>query len=53
MDTPTYEPPAKPDYTPRTNPIVDAPATHAACAEDYANAAPVRDTLDKQQGRAR
>lgn len=53
MDTPTYEPPAEPDYTPRTNPIVDAPATHAACAQDYAEGGHVRATLDKQQGNAR
>ncbi|WP_150236135.1 hypothetical protein [Streptomyces filamentosus] len=39
MDTPTYDAPPEPDYTPRANPIIDAPATHAACARDYENAA--------------
>ncbi|MEU7074712.1 hypothetical protein AB0B30_32605 [Streptomyces narbonensis] len=48
MDTPTYEQPAKPDYTPRPNPIVDTPATAALCARDYADAAPIRATIDKQ-----
>ncbi len=52
MDTPVYEPPAEPDRTPRTNTIVDAPATHDACAQDYAAAGAVRATLDKQQRRA-
>ncbi|AAR29713.1 hypothetical protein VWBp23 [Streptomyces phage VWB] len=48
MDTPTYEPNVEPDRTPRPSPIVDAPATPAACAEDYADAAGVRLALDKQ-----
>ncbi|MFB7354836.1 hypothetical protein [Streptomyces gardneri] len=52
MDTPTYEPPAEPDRTPRPNAIIDAPATPAACAADYVAGAPVRATLDKQQWRA-
>ncbi|MCD2461955.1 hypothetical protein MBT42_18425 [Streptomyces sp. MBT42] len=52
MDTPTYEPPAEPDRTPRPNAIIDAPTTLADCADDYAAAAPVRATLDKQQRRA-
>lgn len=49
MDTPTYEAPSEPDYTPRPNPIADTPATHADCARDYEAAAPVRAQLDKQQ----
>ncbi|MBP2583011.1 hypothetical protein J3A78_003489 [Streptomyces sp. PvR006] len=52
MDTPTYDPPAEPDRTPRPSTIIDAPATLADCAQDYADAAPVRATLDKQQRRA-
>ncbi|KAA6220022.1 hypothetical protein CP979_26350 [Streptomyces filamentosus] len=48
MDTPTYDAPPEPDYTPRANPIIDAPATHAACARDYENAAGIRATIDKQ-----
>ncbi|MER6515120.1 hypothetical protein [Nonomuraea sp. NPDC001636] len=52
MGTPTYEPAPEPDYTPRANPIVDAPATPAACAQDYEAAASVRATLDRQQRRA-
>ncbi|HEX6518315.1 MAG TPA: hypothetical protein VF049_22330 [Nocardioidaceae bacterium] len=48
MDTPAYEPPAEPDRTPRPNPIVDAPATPAACARDYEAAANIRATIDKQ-----
>ena len=51
MDTPTYEPEPTPDRTPRPNPIVDAPATPAACAEDYAAAARVRAEMDKQRPR--
>lgn len=51
MDTPTYEPAPEPDLTPRPNPIVDAPATAAACAEDYAAGARVRAEMDKQQRR--
>ncbi|MFF2773369.1 hypothetical protein ACFVU3_00530 [Streptomyces sp. NPDC058052] len=49
MDTPRYEPAPEPDRTPRPNPIVDAPATHAACARDYDQAAAVRDTMSKQE----
>ncbi|MFE0699138.1 hypothetical protein [Streptomyces sp. NPDC058872] len=49
MDTPTYEPAPEPDRAPRSNRIVDAPATPAACAEDYAAAPDVRATLDKQR----
>ncbi|MEU0317225.1 hypothetical protein [Nocardioides sp. NPDC006273] len=49
MDTPTYDPPAEPDRTPRANTIVDAPATHAACAREYAEAAAVRATISKQE----
>ncbi|MFF5285211.1 hypothetical protein [Streptomyces sp. NPDC013171] len=48
METPTYEPAPEPDRAPRSNPIVDAPATLDACAEDYASASGVRATLDKQ-----
>ena len=51
MDTPTYEPPAEPDRTPRPNAIVDAPATPAACAADYATAGRVRAEMDKQDAR--
>ncbi|XUM01247.1 hypothetical protein ACQ86F_31705 [Streptomyces venezuelae ATCC 10712] len=49
MDTPTYEPAPEPDRTPRPNPIIDAPATAASCAEDYAAAPDVRATFDKQR----
>lgn len=49
MDTPTYEPPAEPDYTPRANTVIDTPATPAACAQDYAAASAIRATIDKQQ----
>ncbi|WP_426404235.1 hypothetical protein ACN9M0_24860 [Streptomyces sp. R-07] len=49
MDTPTYETAPEPDYTPRPSPIVDTPATPAACAEDYAAAAHIRAELDKQR----
>ncbi|MFE5591465.1 hypothetical protein [Streptomyces sp. NPDC056549] len=49
MDTPTYEPAPEPDRTPRPSPIVDTPATPAACAEDYAAASDVRAALDKQR----
>ncbi|MFE6225462.1 hypothetical protein [Streptomyces sp. NPDC057854] len=49
MDTPTYEPPAEPDRTPRPNPILAEPATPAACARDYEAAAAIRATIDKQQ----
>jgi hypothetical protein len=49
MDTPTYEPAPEPDYTPRDNPIFTTPTTHADCARDYTNAAPIRAELDKQQ----
>lgn len=48
MDTPTYEPAPEPDRTPRPSTILAEPATHAACARDYENAAPIRATLDKQ-----
>lgn len=51
MDTPTYEAPPAPDYTPRPNPIVDTPATAADCARDYEAAAGVRARLDKQRTR--
>lgn len=51
MDTPTYTPAPGPDRTPRANPIVDAPATPAACAQDYATAGPVRAEMDKQATR--
>ncbi|WP_432114039.1 hypothetical protein [Streptomyces sp. S1] len=47
------EPTPEPDRTPRDNRIVNAPATPAACAADYAGAARVRAELDKQQRRAR
>lgn len=52
MDTPTYEPEPEPDRTPRYRPAVEPPTTVADCAKDYAAAAPVRATLDKQQRRA-
>ena len=52
MDTPTYEPAPEPDRTPRPSTIIDAPATPAACAQDYEAAASVRATIDKQQRRA-
>ncbi|MFD0078207.1 hypothetical protein ACFVIY_37900 [Streptomyces sp. NPDC127166] len=48
MELPTYEPEPEPDRAPRSNPIFDAPATAANCAEDYAAAGDVRATLDKQ-----
>jgi hypothetical protein len=51
MDTPTYEPAPEPDRTPRPNAIVDAPATPALCAQDYADAARIRAELDKQAAR--
>lgn len=51
MDTPTYDPPAEPDRTPRPNPIIDTPATQAACAADYATAGRVRAEMDKQDAR--
>lgn len=49
MDTPTYAPEPERDYTPRPNPITDAPATPAACAADYAAAGDVRAQLDKER----
>lgn len=48
MDTPTYEQAPEPDYTPRTKPMTGTPTTHADCARDYANAAPIRAQMDKQ-----
>ncbi|MGW1121086.1 hypothetical protein ACWD5B_28915 [Streptomyces tanashiensis] len=51
MDTPTYEPAAEPDYTPRANTILSAPATPADCARDYAAAGPIRTQMDKQDAR--
>jgi hypothetical protein len=48
METPTYEPPAEPDRTPRPSTILAEPATHAACARDYEAASAVRATIDKQ-----
>jgi len=51
MDTPTYEQAPEPDYTPRPNPILSAPATPDACARDYANASDIRAELDKQRTR--
>ncbi|MFF8839593.1 hypothetical protein [Streptomyces sp. NPDC015130] len=51
MNTPTYEPPAEPDRTPQPNAILAEPATPAACARDYADAAPIRATIDKQATR--
>jgi len=53
MDTPTYEPAPTPDRTPRPNPIVDAPATVAACARDHEAATDVRAQLAKQEARKR
>lgn len=49
MDAPRYEPAPDPDRTPRPSTILAEPATHAACARDYENAAPIRATIDKQQ----
>jgi len=49
MDIPTYEQAPEPDYTPRANPIVDAPATPDACARDYAAASAIRAQFDKQR----
>lgn len=49
MDTPTYEPAPEPDRTPRPSPIMDAPATPAACAADYEAGAAVRAEMDKQR----
>lgn len=49
MDTPTYEPPAEPDRTPRPSQLFAEPATPAACTRDYENAAAVRATIDKQR----
>ena len=49
MDTPTYEPPAEPDRTPRANTILAEPATPAACTRDYESAAAVRATISKQE----
>ncbi|MFE5771426.1 hypothetical protein ACFQ7O_24035 [Streptomyces sp. NPDC056485] len=40
---------AEPDYTPRPNSVIDAPATVAACRLDYADAADIRAVLAKQQ----
>lgn len=51
MDTPTYEPAPEPNYTPRASTILTTPATPADCARDYANAAAVRATMDKQDAR--
>ena len=49
MDTPTYEPAPEPDYTPRYRPATEPPTTVADCAQDYAAAARIRATIDKQQ----
>ncbi|MFD9047658.1 hypothetical protein [Streptomyces zaomyceticus] len=49
MDTPVYEPAPEPDRTPRYRPADEPPVTAADCAEDYANAAAIRATTDKQQ----
>jgi hypothetical protein len=53
MDTPTYEPPPEPDYTPRYRPAAEAPTTAADCLADYATpkADRIRKTLDKQAAR--
>ena len=48
-----HAPAPAPDRTPRPNPIADAPATTAACARDYGNAADVRATAAKQEARKR
>ncbi|MFE5514477.1 hypothetical protein ACFQ9J_28480 [Streptomyces sp. NPDC056529] len=53
MDLPTYEPAPEPDRTPRDNPIFSEPATVAACAREYADAARIRAEIDKQQKRTR
>ncbi|MFJ3537033.1 hypothetical protein ACIPQA_16370 [Streptomyces sp. NPDC090109] len=53
MDLPAYEAPAEPDRAPRDNRILAEPATPAACARDYADAAKVRAEIDKQQKRTR
>lgn len=47
------EPQPKPDYTPRPNPILAEPATVQACQQDYADAADVRQTMARQDARAR
>lgn len=49
MDTPTYDPPAEPDRTPRPNQLFAEPATPAACTRDYESAAAVRATMSKQE----
>jgi hypothetical protein len=43
----------EPDRTPRSNRILDEPATLARCAEDYASAAPTRAAAVKQQAAQR
>ncbi|MDQ0943291.1 hypothetical protein [Streptomyces sp. V1I1] len=50
----TDQPPEQPSPAqPRPNPIVDAPATVEACAEDFASGASVRAQMFKQQARQR
>ncbi|WP_406056267.1 hypothetical protein OG462_09180 [Streptomyces sp. NBC_01077] len=51
MDTPVYTPAPEPDRTPRANTIIDAPATPAACTQDYEAAGPVRAKMGKQGAR--
>ncbi|WP_179272379.1 hypothetical protein [Streptomyces sp. XY006] len=38
----------KPDLTPQPNQILAEPATPQRCAEDYAQAADIRDRMDQQ-----
>lgn len=51
---PTQHPTDQPSPTqPRPNPIVDAPATVRACAEDFGSGASVRASSAKRDARAR
>lgn len=43
----------QPDLTPRPNQILAEPATPAACARDYEQAADVRQTMAVQEARQR
>ncbi|MFG2976276.1 hypothetical protein ACGFYY_25250 [Streptomyces sp. NPDC048331] len=48
IDKPTVPAAPEPDRTPRENSILAEPATVAACARDYADAADIRALLAKQ-----
>lgn len=49
IDKPATAPAPEPDRTPRENTVIAEPATVAACARDYANAADIRALLARQQ----